>query len=539
MDDQTTPSSSVVLGVDLGTTFTTAALQRPGRDPEMLSLGASGYGVPSVLVLRDDGTFLAGEDAALRAASDPTRVARFFKRQLGDGSTRIVGGTPFTPQTLTSHLLRWVLGVASGRLGAPPDRVVLTHPANWGPYRREIFEQAAAMAGVDDLVLCTEPEAAAINYAASAHGRGRGGIDAEQVDDGELIGVYDLGGGTFDAVVLRRTGDRFEIVGQPRGVERLGGIDFDDAILGFVAEACGIDLARFGAGDEATVAAGHRLRDDCIAAKRLLSADTFADLRVTLPGVERTVRLTRQEFEQRVRPRLVESLTAFEAALHSGGVAPDDLSRILLVGGSSRIPLVAQLVTEAFGRPIAVDSDPKNAVALGAARFGASRDAEPTDTSAGSPAGDVLDIRSLPDLAPGPPPPKLTTVDLRSFPPPPAPAPPPGTPAAPVSPPTEPVAAPAPTLPDTTTTTVAGAGAAAASEPTPIVVAPPSDLAGVASESRHRIVFPAAVTPEPAAPVATATTARPDQASRALPVLLAVGALVVLIVIGLVLGGVV
>lgn len=511
MTDERPTDPGYVLGVDLGTTFTAAAVCRPGRRPEMVTLGSSGYGVPTVLALRDDGTFLFGEHAEMRAPSDPTRVARFFKRQLGDGSSRIIGGTPFSPQTLTAQLLRWVLGVVTERMGEPPAHVVLTHPANWGPYRREIFEQAAVMAGVESLQLCSEPEAAAINYAA-----------AERIEQGELVGVYDLGGGTFDAVIMRRQGDGFEVVGQPRGVERLGGIDFDDAIAAFVAEACDLDLAELAAGDEELVAAGYRLRNDCTAAKRLLSADTSADIRVSLPGVSRTVRLTRSEFEQRIWPRLTETTTAFESALGSAQIGPEDLGRILLVGGSSRIPLVAQILTSSFGRPIAVDADPKNAVASGAALLGTLD--VPSDPLPSEQHEPEIDVRDLTDLAPGAPPTPLRTVDLRTGEPPsPAPVAPTRLVAdapAPPRPPTRPVATPtgkATTAPPT-----------APAPPTP-EEPPPSELAAVMSESRHRASFGVAAQAPVAPPTPTTSTSVAPAASGRGPVLVVVAIAVVLV----------
>ncbi len=477
---------SYCLGVDLGTTFTAAAVCQPGGRPEMISLGSSSYGIPSVLVLREDGTFLIGEAAEMKATSDPTRVARYFKRQLGDGSSRFIGGTPFSPQTLTANLLRSVLETVTARQGAEPETVVLTHPANWGPYRREVFEQAASMAGVNSLQLRTEPEAAAINYATG-----------ERVEPGELIGVYDLGGGTFDAVIMRRTANAFEVVGQPRGVERLGGLDFDDVIWEFSINACDLDPADLGGEDEAVLAAGYQLRSNCTSAKRLLSADTSADVRVTLPGVSQTVRLTRDEFERRIRPRLAETIVAFESALASGDVRAEDLSRILLVGGSSRIPLVGQLLSSAFGRPLAVDTDPKNTVALGAAYVGTLGDVEQRPLPSQQ-RGPDLDLREPPDLAPGPPPPPLSpTVDIRDT--------------SPASPP------PAPsriTTPDEHSTT----GAQPATQAQPTAPARPAAPAQPTAPSRPAAPRapesnPSAPTPASAPDPAPAPPAQPSPAS--------------------------
>lgn len=350
-----------VLSVDLGTTFTAAAVcpvSGGSLPPTMLSLGSASYSVPSALFLREDGTFLAGESAELRSSADPTRVARYFKRRLGDEVPVRLAGTPFAPQVLVTRLLEWVIAQAAERQGRAPHTVVLTHPANWGPYRRELLQQAAVMAGVSEPLLIAEPEAAAVHY-----------VQSERIDPGELLAVYDLGGGTFDAVVMQRTETGFETLGHPAGVDRLGGMDFDDVIRSFVLDAAELD--DIDQADEASVTSAYALQASCIDAKRVLSADTVADVRVVFPGVSTSVRVNRSEFEDRIRPRLVETLSALQAAIDSAGITADDLSRILLVGGSSRIPLVSALLAQRFGRPLAVDSDPKNTVALGAARYGA------------------------------------------------------------------------------------------------------------------------------------------------------------------------
>ncbi|MEZ5225587.1 MAG: Hsp70 family protein [Acidimicrobiales bacterium] len=347
---------SYAIGIDLGTTFTAAAVCDPGVAPQMLSLGSSGYSVPSVLFLREEGAFLAGEAAELRAAGDPTRVARHFKRRLGDDVPIRLAGTAFDPLTLTRELLGWVLDLVTSRRGEAPAVVVLTHPANWGEFRVDLLRDAVDLADSNTLLI-SEPAAAAAHY-----------VQGERVEPGELIGVYDLGGGTFDAVVMRRTENGFETAGRAGGIERLGGVDFDDAIWSYVLTEAEVEL---GADDDATLAAAYDLRSNCVAAKRLLSVDTSADIRVPLRAATSSVRLTRAEFERRIRPRLAESIEAFDDVLSSAGIVAGDLSRILLVGGSSRIPLVGEMLASHFGVPIAVDSDPKNAVALGAAGFGA------------------------------------------------------------------------------------------------------------------------------------------------------------------------
>src|SRR5690554_1096629 len=344
------------LGVDLGTTYTAAATWRDGR-VEIASLGSRGAAIPSVVLLRADETFLTGETANRRALTEPDRVAREFKRRLGDLTPVLLGGAPYAAEGLMSRLLRWVVDEVGTREGSAPESICVCHPANWGPYKLDLLQQAVRMANLEQPVrYATEPEAAATFYA-----QGR------PVPPGALVAVYDLGGGTFDAAVLRKTGTGFEILGQPEGIERLGGIDFDAAVFSHVNRAIGDKLGELDEDDPAAVAAVARLREECVEAKEALSTDTDVSIPVLLPNINTEVRLTRAELEAMVRPVLYESIEALRRALRSAGVAPEQLHAVLLVGGSSRMPIVSQLVGAELGRPVAVDAHPKHAIALGAA----------------------------------------------------------------------------------------------------------------------------------------------------------------------------
>jgi actin-like ATPase involved in cell morphogenesis len=353
-----TPAGSYQLGIDLGTTYTAAAVAREGQI-EVVGLGNRAAAIPSVIHLAGDGTILTGEAASRRAATEADRVAREFKRRIGDPTPILVGGTPYSAEALSAKLLRWVIEKVSQLEGGPPSHLTVTYPANWGPYKQELFGQAIRLAGATATTL-TEPEAAAIAYAAN-----------ERVARGALVAVYDLGGGTFDAAVLRKTADGFEILGQPEGIERLGGIDFDEAVVGHVRDALGGALEQIDPGDTAAMAALAQLRRECVEAKEALSSDTDTSIAVLLPNVQTDVRLTRAEFEHMIRPTLSETVEAMRRALASASVEPGQITAVLLVGGSSRIPLVAELVSDAFGRPVAVDAHPKHAIALGAAHAAA------------------------------------------------------------------------------------------------------------------------------------------------------------------------
>jgi hypothetical protein len=401
------------LGVDLGTTYTAAALHRDGR-VEVVALGDRSTVMPSVAFVRDDGEVLVGEAANRRAVTEPERVAREFKRRLGDPTPLMVGGAPYPAEVLTSRLLRAVLDEVSAREGTPPDGLALTHPANWGAYKLDFFRQTVEHAEVGcPVTYLSEPEAAALHYAAG-----------ERVPDGAVVAVYDLGGGTFDAAVLRRVGGvdgspaaggsaagggsaasaaGFTVAGRPEGIERLGGADFDAAVYAHVDQALGGTLSALDPDDPVAVQAAARLRLECVDAKEALSRDGDVAIPVVLPGtaaLAHTVRLTRSELETMVRPGLVATLAALRRALAGAGVAAEDVHAVLLVGGSSRIPLVAQMVSAELGRPVAVDAHPKHVVAQGAAVAAARVGAAVVPV--GPPAAPVVpDVPAV--LAPAPP----------------------------------------------------------------------------------------------------------------------------------------
>ena len=218
-------------------------------------------------------------------------------------------------------------------MGEPPAEVVLTHPANWGPYKLELFDQVARLAGVERWSRCPEPLAAAAQYAAQT-----------RVNTGDVIAVYDLGGGTFDACLLQKASSGYSLLGSPEGIEHLGGVDFDEALFQHVIGMLGDGLTSIDPDDPDAMVGLARLRRDCVDAKEALSTDTDAMLPVALPGLTTTLRLTRGEFDNLIRPALGDTVAALERAIRSAGLTADRLSAIVLVGGSSRIPLVGELL---------------------------------------------------------------------------------------------------------------------------------------------------------------------------------------------------
>lgn len=346
------------VGIDFGTTFTAAAVHRDGEQAvELVPLGDNKAAVASVVYVAPDGGLVMGDAAARRAVTDPDRVVREVKRRIGDETPLLVAGTPIEAHTIAACFVRWVVDRVTEREGAPPEGLALTHPASWGRHKCALLTEALAAQGIGATRLVPEPAAAAFAYAASRN-----------VPPGAAVGVYDLGGGTFDAAIVRRLDDGgFSIAGSPEGIESLGGVDFDEAVFAHVRAAIGPQWTELDFEDPLVRTAAAALRRECTEAKEALSADTDVTIPVMLPGVSMRVRMVRTELEQLVAPAIAETVEAMRRACASAGLGPDELSAVLLAGGSSRIPLVAQRVSAALDRPVTVDADPKSVVASGAA----------------------------------------------------------------------------------------------------------------------------------------------------------------------------
>ncbi|MGX6606119.1 Hsp70 family protein [Micromonosporaceae bacterium Da 78-11] len=343
------------LGVDLGTTFVAAAISRDGR-VEMCTLGNQTVVSPAVVYFNEASQLIFGEAAERRGLSHPDRVERAFKRRLGDPTPIVLGGAPHQVTALMAAQLREVLATVTKVEGSPPDRVALTYPANWGPYRRELFEEVPQLAGLRDHVTLTEPEGAAAYYGAS-----------RILGEGDTLAVYDLGGGTFDATVLRKRHGVVEVVGDPEGIERLGGIDFDEAIIQWINYQHGGVLTELDMSQAGSAAAMAKLRQECVQAKEMLSVDTETTIPVMLLNRHFSAQLTRPEFESMIRAPIESTIGTLIRAVHTARLDVQQLSAVLLVGGSSRIPLIERMISEEIGRPTLTDAHPKYSVALGAA----------------------------------------------------------------------------------------------------------------------------------------------------------------------------
>ncbi|GAB2989030.1 Hsp70 family protein [Saccharothrix stipae] len=350
-----------VLGVDVGTTRTAAAVCRLGGagrgEPEPVGLGGPGGGVASVLQLTADGAFAVGEPG------DPRWTATGFARRVGDPVPVVLGpaadagsAEPCPAEELTALMVMWVVDQVSAREGERPAHVVLAHPAGWGSHAKGLMHRALRSVGVE-ASLVPEPVAAAENHAFTR-------------SSARSLGVFSLGSHGFGASAVGRG---FELLATAEGVDQAAGVDFDDAVFSHVRSSLGRELAELDADDPRTRGLFGRLRRDCEAAKRVLSGVVETSVPVHLPSGRVDVPLTRARFEDLIRADVEQAVSVFDrVVLGAGGV-----EMTVLVGGSARIPLVAASVP---GR-VVLDAAPETSVVKGAAlaarRLVVGPDAEP------------------------------------------------------------------------------------------------------------------------------------------------------------------
>ncbi len=346
---------SYQVGVDLGATFTAAAVCRSGW-AEVVPYGPQAAYLPSVAYVNPDGSLVLGDAAEQRATTEPDRVARQFTRRIGDGTPLRLGGVLMTADALAARYVAHIVGAVAGAMGGPPAGVALTHPAGWGQHRLESLHAALIAQGLASTVFLSTAQAAVRTHA-----------EHVPVGAGELVAVYDLGGTGFDASVVRRTDDGRFAPAAPSEELEVGGLDFDELVFDHVRAALGEQFAALNPADPAVRHALARLRRECTRAKEALSADTDVQIPVLAPGIDTRVRLARAEFEEMIRPTVEETAAALHRAIDTAGSTPAEVSAVLLTGGSARIPLVTQVVSEILGRPVTVAPNPKGDTAIGAA----------------------------------------------------------------------------------------------------------------------------------------------------------------------------
>ncbi len=353
--------NSDVVGIDLGTTYSLAAFVTNGR-PAVVRDAAGAALVPSCISFHDDGTVLVGSAAKERALSDPDHTIFSVKRLMGrtlaelkeelkliphqiaerevEGGRKVltvnVGGREHTPEELSALILKEVRARAGN-----PTKAVITVPAYFDDSQRQATRDAGRIAGLDVLRIVNEPTAAALAY----------GLDKR---DAGVVAVYDLGGGTFDCSILQVADGIFRVL-STNGDTFLGGDDFDRAIMSEAAKRFAVELTNR---DSETL---QRYRDEAEKTKIALSSSESVEFK----DRGRRTTFTRTEFEAMIAPLVERSIAKCRAAMADAGKT--EVDEVVLVGGSSRVPLVRRRVEEFFRRKPHSDLNPDEVVALGAA----------------------------------------------------------------------------------------------------------------------------------------------------------------------------
>jgi hypothetical protein len=371
--------SSWVLAIDFGTTNTCAAVVAGDSGALPVGFGPSHLTrMPSGVLLRADGGLLIGFEAERQAALHPDRYDPAPKRSVGQATLLLGDREVPVVEAVAAVLAAAAAEARRQRGGTPPTKVCLTHPARWGTTRQSVLRDAATRAGLGDVVLISEPEAAAAYFAKH-----------DRVPVGRPIAVYDLGGGTLDVAVLAATPSGFRVVGQPGGNDLLGGEDVDERLLALMDDRA---VTRKPAGSASTAPADVEWQSNRAALRREVrrAKEDLADSDITelvLPGIGATAELSRADLREAAGEDVDASVVEFLRTVELAGVSCMQLAGIYLAGGSSRLPLVRESLIRHLPpethRAVRTLNDPKVAVAQGAAEILQARESAPVGPPAG------------------------------------------------------------------------------------------------------------------------------------------------------------
>ena len=350
---------SKVIGIDLGTTNSAVAVME-GGESVIVPNSEGNRTTPSIVAFTKDGERLVGETAKRQAITNPDRTITSIKREMGTEYKVNIDGKDYTPEEISAMILQKLKADTESYLGEEVTEAVITVPAYFTDSQRQATKNAGQIAGLNVKRIINEPTAAALAY----------GIDKEA--DQHKVMVYDLGGGTFDVSILEVGDGVFEVLAT-RGNNRLGGDDFDEKLLNYLADEFmkqnGVDLRK-----DAT--SKQRLKDAAENAKKELS--TRVSTNVNLPfisavngtPVHLNMDITRSKFDELTSDLVEESLKPVRQALEDAGLSHNDIEKVLLVGGSTRIPAVQEAVKKLIGKNPQKDINPDECVAIGAALQG-------------------------------------------------------------------------------------------------------------------------------------------------------------------------
>lgn len=371
-----------IIGIDLGTSNSAAAVVMGGKPtliPAAEGTSIGGKAFPSVVAFTKEGQLLVGEPARRQAVTNPDSTIIAAKRKMGSDYVFKVQGKDYKPQQISSFILQKIKKDAEAFLGEKVEKAVITVPAYFDDNQRQATKDAGTIAGLDVVRIINEPTAASL-----AFGLDKAGQDMK-------ILVFDLGGGTLDVTIMEMGGGVFEVL-STSGDTQLGGTDMDKVLIDYVVnefrKTTGIDLT----GDSTAMT---RIREASEKAKIELSTVMETDINLPFISYDPSagpknleLKLTRAKFEELIRPIVERCRTSIDNSLRDAKLSTSDVSKIVLVGGPTRIPMVKKFVGDVIGKNPESGVDPMEAVAMGAA------------IQAGIIAGDVTSDIVLLDVTP-------------------------------------------------------------------------------------------------------------------------------------------
>ena len=345
-----------VIGIDLGTTNSCVAVLE-GGEPVVIANAEGNRTTPSVVGFAKNGERLIGETAKRQAITNPDRTISSIKRYMGTDHTVEIDGKKYTPQDISAMILSKLKADAESYLGGTVTEAVITVPAYFTDSQKQATKDAGKIAGLDVKRIINEPTAASLAY----------GLDKDEAQ--HKILVYDLGGGTFDVSILELGDGVFEVLAT-NGNNKLGGDDFDEAVLNYLADTFakenGIDLRN----DKMAL---QRLKEAAEKAKKELSSAQTTNINLPFITVNQdgplhmNMDLTRAKFDQLTSDLVQKTIEPMQKAMNDAGVTNSDISKVILVGGSTRIPAVQEAVKKVTGKEPFKGINPDECVAIGAA----------------------------------------------------------------------------------------------------------------------------------------------------------------------------
>ncbi len=345
-----------VLGIDLGTTNTVASIMEGGQ-PVVIPSAEGDSLIPSVVGFSKTGERLIGAAAKRQAISNPERTISSIKRHMGTDYKVTIDGKEYTPQEISAMILQKVKADAEVYLGYPIEKAIITVPAYFNDGERQATKDAGTIAGLEVLRIINEPTASSMAYG------------QDKIDKSEKILVWDLGGGTFDVSIIQ-IGDGIFEVNATAGDMRLGGDDWDQRIMDWLIEefkkSNNIDL-------RTDRVAMQRLKEAAEQAKIILSSDTSTKINLPFIAADATgpkhldLELTRQKFQEMTADLVDKCKESVDKALKDSGLSISQIAKVLLVGGSTRMPAVQDKARKIFGKEPSKEIDPDKVVAMGAA----------------------------------------------------------------------------------------------------------------------------------------------------------------------------